>query len=122
MTRAVRGAILVRKNDQRSIHDAGLRLVREILRANEMRVEDVVSIVFSLTEDLDAANPATGLREAGFAETPLFCVQEASVEGGMAGVIRVLLTFEAREGRRPVPAYLDGAEALRPDITPGSST
>ncbi len=119
MTRAVRGAILVRDNEKRAIHDAALRLVSEILRVNEMLVDDVVSILFSLTADLDAANPATGLREAGFAETALFCVQEASIEGGMSGVIRVLVTFEARKDRKVVAVYLDGAEALRPDIAPG---
>jgi len=117
MTKAVRGAIRVRENTQRAIHEAGLRLIREIVKANAIRTEDIVSIVFSLTGDLDAGNPATGLREGGFIETPLFCVQEASVEGGMAGVIRVLLTFEARRRHQAVALYLDGAETLRPDIT-----
>jgi len=119
MTKAVRGAIHVRENQQRVIHEAGLRLIREIVKANGIRAEDIVSIMFSLTSDLDAGNPATGLREGGFVDTPLFCVQEASIEGGMAGVIMALLTFEARKGRKPVAVYLDGAETLRPDIAKG---
>jgi len=116
MTKAVRGAIQVRENQQRVIYEASLRLVREMIKANALSAGDIISIIFSLTNDLDAGNPATGLREGGFVETPLFCVQEASIEGGMAGVIRALLTFEAREGQKTVAVYLDGAEALRPDI------
>jgi chorismate mutase len=119
MTCAVRGAIQVGKNDRISIHEAALRLVGEILRLNTIRREDIISIMFSLTVDLDAGNPATGLREAGFDETPLFCVQEAKVQGGMARVIRALVTFEAATRRRAQAVYLDGAEALRPDIVRG---
>ncbi|MGA2764348.1 MAG: chorismate mutase [Spirochaetia bacterium] len=116
MTRAVRGAILVGKNEQRVIYDAALRLVREMMKLNGMREEDIISAVFSMTADLDAGNPATGIREAGFAETPFFCVQEAKIHGGMARVIRALVTYEGQSGRKPVAVYLDGAEALRPDI------
>jgi chorismate mutase len=89
------------------------------MRSNAIRTEDIVSIVFSLTSDLDAGNPATGLRESGLSEAPLFCVQEANVAGGMAGIIRALLTFESAAGTKVVPVYLDGAEALRPDIQTG---
>lgn len=119
MTRAVRGAILVGKNEERLIYDAALRLVREMMKANGMREEDIISAVFSMTADLDAGNPATGIRETGFAETPLFCVQEAKIDGGMARVIRALVTYESQSGRKPVSVYLDGAEALRPDIAAG---
>lgn len=116
MTRAVRGAIRVEENERGAVHAAAVRLVREIMRSNGMRTEDIVSILFSLTSDIDAGNPATGLRESGFSDTPLFCVQEANVAGGMEGVIRALVTFESAPGARAVPVYLDGAEALRPDI------
>ena len=119
MTRAVRGAILAKKNERSAIYEAAVRLAREITSANEIRDEDIVSILFSLTDDLDAGNPAAALREVGFVETPLFCVQEAKVEGGMAKVIRVLLTFNGDSDRKPVAVYLDGAEALRPDIAWG---
>ena len=122
MTRAVRGAIKAAENERRAIHAAGVRLMREIMRSNAIRIEDVVSVMFSLTNDLDAGNPATGLREAGFAETPLFCVQEARVEGSMPGIIRALVTFECEPDRKITAVYLDGAEALRPDLDPGRST
>lgn len=121
MTKAVRGAIQVGRNERRAIHEAALRLVHEVLETNQIRRQNIVSILFSLTTDLDAGNPATGLREAGFPETPLFCVQEAMVEGGMERVIRALVTFEGKGRRRAVAVYLDGAKALRPDISAGRS-
>jgi chorismate mutase len=125
MTRAVRGAIQVASDEREIIHQAGSRLVRAVLEANGLAESDLVSLVFSLTADLRSGNPATGLRGSGFAEVPLFCVQEASVDGSMPRVIRLLATFEApaswiAEGRtRGVAVYLEGARALRPDLSKG---
>ncbi len=116
MTRAVRGAIQVTENTAPAIERAGTRLVAEVLRQNGIAEDHIVSIVFSMTEDLTAANPATGLRRAGFSATPLFCTQEARVDGALPRVIRALVTYETGDGRRPVPVYLDGAERLRPDL------
>jgi chorismate mutase len=120
MTRAVRGAIQVAENTRGAIEAAAARLVGALLRANVLSEDRIVSIMFSLTEDLDTGNPATGLRLNGFASTPLFCAQEARVEGAMPRVIRALLTYDAPRRRVPVPVYLDGAEALRPDLRSGS--
>jgi chorismate mutase len=116
MTKAVRGAIQVAENTSAAIERAGTRLVTEILRANGIAENHIVSIVFSMTEDLTAANPATGLRRTGFVSTPLFCTQEARIDGALARVIRALVTFDSLERRTAVPIYLDGAEALRPDL------
>jgi chorismate mutase len=119
MTRAVRGAIQVRDNSLPSIEEASVRLVGEIVRRNAIARDLIVSIVLSLTDDLSAANPATALRHAGFAATPLFCVQEARVDGAMLRVIRALVTYETQEARVAVPVYLDGAESLRADLPHG---
>ncbi len=125
MTRAVRGAIQVESDTREAIHAAGSRLVHAVLEANGLAESDLVSLVFSLTVDLSSGNPATGLRASGFAEVPLFCVQEASVKGSMPRVIRLLATFEApaswkATGRACAEAvYLDGARALRPDVSKG---
>ncbi len=122
MTKAVRGAIQVAEDTAPAIEQAAARLVNEMLRVNGIAENHIVSILFSLTTDLTAANPATGLRRTGFAETPLFCAQEARIEGAMPRVIRALLTFDSLERRVLVPVYLDGAEALRPDLTGGRGT
>jgi chorismate mutase len=118
MTKAVRGAIQVPENSVSSIEQAAAKLVMEILKANGIAENQIVSIMFSLTEDLTAANPAAGLRRTGFASTPLFCAQEARIDGALPRVIRVLVTWDSAERRAAVPVYLDGAEVLRPDLDP----
>jgi chorismate mutase len=119
MTKAVRGAIQVQADDREAIERASARLIAEILRANSIDEAEIVSILFSLTKDLRAGNPATGLRRVGFAATPLFCLQEADVEGSMPRVLRALVTWETARRAATVPVYLDGAEMLRADLTQG---
>jgi chorismate mutase len=116
VTRAVRGAIQVADNSASAIEAAGARLAGEILRLNRISEDHIVSILFSVTEDLTAANPATGLRRAGFTATPLFCTQEARIDGALPRVVRALVTYDSPDGASPVPVYLDGAEGLRPDL------
>jgi chorismate mutase len=116
MTQAVRGAVQVAENSGAGIEHGAARLVTELLRANGVAEDAIVSILFSVTEDLTAANPATGLRRTGFGSTPLFCAQEPRIDGTLPRVIRVLLTWDSPERRPSVPVYLDGAEALRPDL------
>ena len=120
MTVAVRGAIQVSANDADAIREAGLRLLQAVLGGNGVAREDIISIVFSMTPDLTRANPATAARAGGYAEVPLFCVQEAVVEGQPGRIIRLLLTYRSGGGT-PVPVYLDGAQVLRPDLQPPAS-
>jgi chorismate mutase len=120
MTRAVRGAIQLRDNSRSSIEEASVRLIGEMLRRNSIPQDLIVSVIFSLTDDLSAANPATAVRHVGFAATPLFCVQEARVDGAMPRVIRALVTYETQDARAAVPVYLDGAESLRTDLPHGN--
>jgi chorismate mutase len=117
--RAVRGAIRVAENSSEAIRTAAVRLTSELLARNAVVPERIVSLVFSQTRDLTRANPAEAARSLGLADVPLFCLQEAEVEGSMPRVIRALLTYASQEQARPVPVYLDGAEALRPDLFPG---
>ncbi len=119
MTRAVRGAIQVEENSRQAIESASVRLLGEIVRINAIDEHGIVSILFSITEDLSAGNPATGLRLVGFAATPLLCAQEPRIEGALPRTIRVLVTFESAGMREAVAVYLDGAESLRPDLPHG---
>ena len=125
MVLALRGAIRVESDTSDAVRTASIRIVHEMCSRNELAEEDIVSIVFSVTADLRSANPATCLRRNGFTHTPLFCVQEAEVEGSMTRVIRVLMTVEiplprgqtaGRARQTAAHVYLDGAEALRPDL------
>lgn len=116
MVAAVRGAIRVHDNEKAAIHEAAVRLADEMVARNGIEIDRMVSILCSLTEDLTVANPATALRLDRFGEVPLFCLQEAAVEGQMAGLVRMLITYNTTRPGRPQPVYLNGAERLRPDL------
>jgi chorismate mutase len=107
----------VERNDAKEIRSGAYRLVRQIMASNRIEEQQIVSIMFSVTKDLTKANPATGLRSFGFADTPLFCVQEADIEGAEPGILRVLVTYSAEEGAAAVPVYLGRAKELRPDLS-----
>jgi chorismate mutase len=91
-----------------------------LFRGNNLAAEDIVSIQFTVTEDLTALNPATALRRGSAGSLAsgcaLFCSQEPRYEGSLPGVVRVLITAYMDEGAKPLSAYLDGAEKLRPDL------
>jgi chorismate mutase len=89
-----------------------------MLEQNNLDEGDLVSLIFSVTSDLDADNPAAALRRSGRAgELALFSLQEAAVQGGLERTIRVLIHCYQEEGSVPHHVYQNGAEVLRPDRT-----
>ena len=114
--RAVRGAIRVPGGSADEVLDATERLLLTLLDRNALGPADVVSAFFTATPDLRSVFPAAAARRIGFGAVPLLCAQEIDVEGAMSRVVRVLLQFEGGADRLE-PVYLDGAEALRDDLT-----
>ncbi|MFP4268284.1 MAG: chorismate mutase [Spirochaetaceae bacterium] len=114
---AVRGAVGIGENSEDAIISGTEKLMKELLGKNCMEEENIVSVQFTVTGDLTAANPATVFRRLGFGETPLFCSLEPPFEGAMERIVRVLLTAYTDEEGELVPVYIQGAEKLRPDIT-----
>jgi chorismate mutase len=87
-----------------------------LLLRNHLGEGDILSLIFSVTKDLDAKNPAAALRQSGrAADVALFTVQEAEVTGGLERVIRVLIHGYLEEAASPCHVYQNGAEVLRPD-------
>ncbi len=113
---ALRGASSVDRNDAGAILGATEWLLREILRRNDLHPSDVVSCIFTLTEDLDAEFPAVAARGMGFSHVPLLCAREVPVPGSMPGVIRVLMHYHAAETHAPRHVYLGAARELRDDL------
>ncbi|MDR1867923.1 MAG: chorismate mutase [Treponema sp.] len=91
-------------------------LYDELLNKNALRESDIVSIIFSVTADINVRNPASALRAVkGIPDVTLFVVQEAQIIGGLERVIRILLHCYLDETARPVHIYQNGAEILRKD-------
>jgi len=115
--RAARGAIVVGVDDAERLLVASAKLIRELLDRNEVQIEDVVSILFTVTDDLRSAFPAEAARRMGMGKVPLLCAREIPVEGSMPSVVRVLMHFHTDRSMDDVAhVYLDGAETLRDDL------
>jgi len=115
--RAARGAIVVPRDDAPALLDSSERLLAELIRANDVAGEDLVSILFTATDDLRSAFPAEAARRMGLGKVPLLCAREIPVEGSMPSVVRVLMHFHTDRGLGDVVhVYLDGAESLRDDL------
>jgi len=115
--RGVRGATICEANSETSILAAAETLLREIVAANDIRPEDVASVLFTVTPDLDAAFPAKAARRLGWVDTALMDAQEMAVPGAPERCIRVLLHWNTTKAQSQIRhVYLGEARRLRPDL------
>lgn len=112
---ALRGAVQCANNEE-DITTQVSRMYDIILSSNSITEEDIVSLQFSVTDDIDAANPAAALRKSGRAENlSLFTLQEARSQNSLPRVIRCMIHCYMGENAEPRHVYINGAEVLRPD-------
>src|SRR3954452_10344249 len=114
--RALRGATTVDSNDAEAILDGTEELVREVMERNDLSADDMVSCIFTCTNDLDAEFPAVAARNLGLSSVPLLCAREIDVSGALPRVIRLLLHCYADPETEPRHVYLREAESLRRDL------
>jgi chorismate mutase len=116
MCRGVRGAITVPFNSEDAILSATRELLETILVANDLTPDDIASIYFTTTADLDATYPALAARQLGWFDMALLCGHEMAVPGGLARVVRVLIHWNTtKTAKEIVHVYLREAKNLRPD-------
>ncbi len=113
---ALRGATSVDRNDAQCILDATTELMSAIMERNALSPENVVSCIFTATDDLDAEFPAVAARALGFEKVPLLCAREIPVPGALPRTIRVLIHYYADEGHESKHVYLREAASLREDL------
>ena len=114
--RALRGATTVERNDAEAILAGTEELVREVMERNGLTPGDMVSCIFTCTEDLNAEFPAVAARRLGLNGVPLLCAREIDVPGALPKVIRLMLHCFADEAAEARHVYLHGAKALRRDL------
>jgi len=114
--RALRGAITVEANEPDAILSATEELVRAVMDRNGLDPEQMVSCIFTCTNDLDAEFPAVAARRLGLNGVPLLCAREIDVPGALPRVIRLLLHCYADPESEARHVYLREAEALRRDL------
>ena len=117
--RAARGAIVVSEDTPDAILSATERLLSQVLARNDVPRAELISILFTVTEDLRSSFPAEAARRMGLGAVPLMCAQEIPVAGSMRSVVRLLVHFHSDRDLAGIHhVYLDGAEALRDDFEP----
>lgn len=116
MVRAIRGATTA-ENTRESILDAAREMIEEIISKNDLKIEDLVCIMFSLTPDLNAVFPAVAVRELGICNVPLMDYAQPDVQNALKGCVRVMILTNSDKSLDDMHhVYLRGAKVLRPDL------
>ncbi len=113
---ALRGATSVDENSAEGIIAATEELMRTLIKRNELAIDQFVSCIFTVTDDLTAEFPALAARRIGFDRVPLICAREIDVPGSLPRVIRVLAHYYAPAGHVARHVYLGEARSLRADL------
>ena len=114
----IRGAITAEANTAEAIVRATAELLRRMTAINDIEVDDIASVIFTMTPDLNAVFPAEAGRQlAGWSRVPLMCMQEIPVPGSLERCVRVLMLVNTTRTSDEIHhVYLGGAERLRPDL------
>ena len=112
----LRGATTSATNSLKSIEVAVSELIQELVIRNNLQPENIVSITFSVTADLNACFPAAiARRRPGWEEVALLDCQQMTVAGDLAKCIRILALAWLPNDQIPQHPYLGEAIVLRPD-------
>lgn len=114
--RGIRGAITVESNTAEAILAAARELLDEMIAANDIDPDDIGSVIFSTTPDLNAEYPAVAARQLGWQDVALMCTHEMNVPHGLKMCLRVLIMWNTpRTSHEIKHVYLREAHILRPD-------
>jgi len=114
--RGVRGATTVTENTADAILTATRELLYAIVQSNNMHPDDIASVYFTTTVDLDATYPALAARQLGWIDVALLCGHEMNVPGSLSLCIRVLIHWNTTRTAKEINhVYLRDAKSLRPD-------
>jgi chorismate mutase len=115
--RALRGATTVDVDEEVHVHERVVELLEAMCDRNGVHHDDIVSILFTATDDLHATFPAAGARKMGLGDVPLICARELDVTGGTERCVRVLMHLTTERSRSELRhIYLHGAVGLRDDL------
>lgn len=114
---AIRGATTVLENSVEAIREAVTELLDELETYNQLDPNQIISVIFSVTKDLDATFPAAIARQRPHWDNiALLDVQQMHVEGGLERCIRFLIHVNLPVSQAPIyHPYLRQAKNLRPD-------
>jgi chorismate mutase len=116
-TGALRGATTVDEDTVAQVTARTQALLMAMLERNGVDHSDIISVLFTATDDIHSMFPATAARAIGFGDVPLLCARELDIHGAQGHCIRVLMHLETtRERAQLHHVYLEGARGLRDDL------
>lgn len=114
---SIRGAITIEENTKENIIKNTTELLEQIIYQNDLKIENIINILFTATKDITKEYPAVSARQIGITQASLMCLQEMDVENSLEMCIRVMLTVNTEKSQSQVKhIYLKNAKILRPDI------
>ena len=117
LVRGIRGAITVDRNAKEEVIKRTKELLMALKKENGFKIEDIVSVFFSATPDLNAVFPAQAARELDWDRVPLFDMKEIDVPGSLPRCIRILIQINCQKSQPEIkPCYLREAKILRKDL------
>ena len=115
--RGIRGATQIDRDDPLLMQDAVVELMSELMRANGLAAEDLISVIFTVTSDIKSDFPAASARAMGLGDVPLLCSTEIPVPNSLPRTIRVLVHCESTRSQKQIAhIYLRGTTILRKDL------
>jgi chorismate mutase len=115
--RALRAATTLDVDEREHLFVRTQELMDELFARNDLTEDDLISIVFTATDDVHSAYPAEAAREAGITHVPLLCARELDIDGGIARCVRLLVhAYTDRDPRELRHVYLHDARQLRTDL------
>ena len=115
--RGLRGATTVDEDTPDQLHRRVQALIATMLDRNDLSKDDLISIVFTATDDIHSMFPAAAARAVGLGDVPLLCARELDIVGGTPRCVRILMHIESDRARGELHhVYLEGARNLRDDL------
>ena len=113
---AIRGATTSKGNTNVFIKEAVIELIQELISLNNLDEEDIISITFTVTNDLTSCFPAAIARKYFNLNSVAFLdCQQMFVPNDIDFCIRLLALVNLETNREPLHPYLNGSSKLRPD-------
>lgn len=117
-SRGIRGAITIEDDNQELMEKATIELFSKMIESNDVEIENISHILFTLTKDLKSAFPAKFVRRNFKIQyVPLLCVNELDVEPSLKKCLRILMVVNTEKKQDEIKhIYLGGAKILRSDL------
>ena len=115
--RALRGATTIEADTVDGVKARTIALLEQMIERNGVDHEDIISVLFTATDDIHSMFPASAARDIGFGDIPLICARELDIHGATPFCIRVLMHLTTTRSRSELRhVYLEGASGLRDDL------